>query len=85
MFKPECEQHFAENCGECGAACHELKTPAVDCDHVYPMPEFDEAAAKFLTPAEVRKRWPRYDGPCPNCGQRILSYASLSHFICGDW
>jgi dTMP kinase len=56
------------------------------CTH--PMPAwvtFDVEAAKGLTVAEIRRRWPRYDGPCPKCGMNVIHYASTAHYIDGDW
>lgn len=35
---------------------------------------------------EVRKRWPRLNGPCPKgCGFVGIAYASYAHYIAGDW
>lgn len=84
-YGPDCEQHFTNNCEECANPCHGVSPPDVDCDHVYPLPSFDEDAARGMDPYEVRKRWPRYSGPCPNCGQPIVSYASIAHYVAGDW
>lgn len=34
----------------------------------------------------IRKRWPRLDGECPKgCGYKGIYYASMSHYIMGDW
>ncbi len=65
------------------------RTPA-ECDHGV---QFDEEAAKKLfsenpgTPAqEIRKRWPRLSGECPTgCGFNGIGYASLAHYVYGDW
>jgi len=36
--------------------------------------------------AEVRRRWPRLNGPCPlGCGYVGIYYASREHYILGDW
>jgi hypothetical protein len=36
--------------------------------------------------AEIRKRWPRLDGPCPKgCGFVGIGYASYLHYIMGDY
>jgi len=42
---------------------------------------FDAKAAKGLTPAEIRKRWPRIQ--CSTCN--TLLYASQEHMLAGDW
>lgn len=35
---------------------------------------------------EVRKRWPRLNGPCPKgCGYHGIAYASSEHYVYGDW
>lgn len=34
---------------------------------------------------EIRKRWPRFDGECPDCGKHLIAYASSEHYIFGDW
>lgn len=34
----------------------------------------------------VRKRFPRLDGECPKgCGYRGIYYASMEHYLYGDW
>lgn len=55
------------------------------CDHAAVMPTFDAAAAAGLSVAEVRHRWPRFDGKCPNCGATLLCYASVEHYTAGGW
>lgn len=45
---------------------------------------FDAEAAKGLTSAEVRRRWPRWSGTC-ECGFYGVHYASWEHYIAGDW
>lgn len=36
--------------------------------------------------SEIKKRWPRLDGPCPlGCGYVGIAYASAEHMIAGDW
>lgn len=56
------------------------------CEHpLLPKPAFDEDAAATCSAGEVRRRWPRLDSRCPNCGERVLMYASHKHYIYGDW
>lgn len=55
------------------------------CDHSIATPTFDERAAEGLSSSEIRKRWPRFMGSCPSCGEPVILYASLSHFLEGDW
>lgn len=56
-----------------------------DCKHTCVMPEFNEIEARRLSTAEVRKRWPRFMGICPTCGEQVILYASMGHYIHGDW
>ncbi len=55
------------------------------CKHESAMPQFDEQAAAGLDADEVRKRWPRFFGNCPDCGEQLIAYASFHHYIAGDW
>lgn len=55
------------------------------CDHAATIPAFEQSAAIGLSEDDVRKRWPRFEGECPDCGQRIIAYASTAHFVAGDW
>lgn len=61
-------------------------TYAPPCNHPRtPVPAFDEVAARGLSAEEVRRRWPRGEGPCPDCGVPMITYASGAHFAYGDW
>ena len=55
------------------------------CKHASVQPAFDEDAARDLSSYEVRERWPRFSGVCPECGSRVILYASCLHYISGDW
>lgn len=56
------------------------------CDHVSCIPAFDlEALGSDASSDAVRKKFPRFSGECPECGQFVISYASLEHFLMGDW
>ena len=59
--------------------------PKGDCEHTSVMPEFDDVEARQLSTTEVRKRWPRFMGRCPTCGEQVILYASVRHYIHGDW
>jgi len=38
------------------------------------------------TALAIRKRWPRLSGKCPlGCGYEGIYYASMAHYIMGDW
>ena len=47
--------------------------------------EFDKEAARGLDAQEVRRRWPRFYGECRACGYVGIAYASLEHYVMGDW
>jgi len=55
------------------------------CDHNSSVPEFDEVASFGLEEKEIRRRWPRFFGICPDCQERVILYANEKHFIRGDW
>ncbi len=53
------------------------------CDHGV---TFDEFEAAGLDAYAVRERWPRLYGDCPKgCGFNGIGYASMAHYVCGDW
>ncbi len=55
------------------------------CKHENVAVEFDLEAAKNLTPREIRMKYPRFDGTCPDCKQHVIIYASHAHYIYGDY
>lgn len=55
------------------------------CEHPLTAVTFDEEASKGLSSQEIRKRWPRFHGPCPDCGETMIVYASYLHYVMGDW
>lgn len=57
----------------------------VKCTHPSLVPDFDEVAARGLSPGEVKKRWPRSFGACSGCDFNGIMYASYAHYIAGDW
>lgn len=56
-----------------------------ECAHASVMPTFDQDAASGLSAAEVKKRWPRFMGSCPECGDSVILYHSFAHYLYGDW
>ena len=56
-----------------------------ECCSLLPLPPFDEALARGLSSQEVRKRWPRAAVVCPQCGSKVVLYASMEHLVAGDW
>lgn len=50
------------------------------CKHPKTVPAFDEKAAKGLSAEEVRRRWPRFHGECPDCGASVIGYAVVAPF-----
>ena len=57
------------------------------CEHKKHMPRYDEQHAKRynLTPEQVRRMYPRFDGECSECGRNVTLYGSWLHFLAGDW
>jgi len=57
------------------------------CPHDSIKVEFDEETAnrEKLSDTEIRRRWPRFYGKCPDCGQMLIKYASMAHYVYGDW
>lgn len=63
----------------------ETPDPYNGCDHGV---TFDLEAAQRLNLSswEVQRRWPRLWGRCPKgCGYVGIAYASMAHYIYGDW
>lgn len=55
------------------------------CTHPQCSPAFDGNNVRGMTAIEVRVLYPRFSGVCPDCGQRVIVYASFEHYIAGDW
>lgn len=55
-----------------------------ECDHGV---TYDRSQISAGAPAhEVRKKYPRLDGTCPlGCGYVGIAYASMEHYVMGDW
>jgi len=68
------------------AAMREIQGRAyVVCDHGI---KFDEDMCVRTNPPAnvVRRFWPRLSGPCPlGCGYVGIGYASMAHYVWGDW
>lgn len=58
---------------------------ATACQHLAAMPAFDPVEAHTMDAMEVRRTFPRFYGNCPTCGQQVIVYASLAHYVAGDW
>lgn len=56
-----------------------------DCKHADALVQFSATEAVGLSASEIRKRWPRFYGYCPTCKIQLTRYASLEHYIAGDW
>jgi hypothetical protein len=56
-----------------------------ECKHESVWPEFDEEEAKQHPAFYIRKRWPRFDGVCPDCKETVILYASWAHYVLGCW
>lgn len=56
-----------------------------ECKHSKVMPQYDSVAAKLMTSNQIRTTFPRFSGICPDCGYQGILYASMEHYIAGDW
>lgn len=77
-----------DTCPEHGAPAEREGEGALappECQHPKCIPAFDEAAAQSLNHLEVRNRWPRFCGVCPDCKEQVIAYASTAHYVLGDW
>jgi hypothetical protein len=80
----DAESNFASGLRE---RVRQLKQAALaaddSCDHGL---SFDAEAASGLEAFQVRRRWPRLFGLCPEgCGFNGIAYASGEHYVAGDW
>jgi len=64
---------------------NKFKNAPCTCLHKKHIPKFNKKAAKNLSVADIRKRWPRYFGKCSECNEGVILYASWAHFVYGDW
>jgi hypothetical protein len=60
----------------------EKEPDKVKCDHGV---KFDEELAQNMLVPEIRKVFPRFNGTCPNCSYNGIAYASMAHYVYGDW
>jgi hypothetical protein len=47
--------------------------------------DFYTVLAVKMSVVEVREKFPRFDGVCPDCGAMIIVYVSYLHYLYGDW
>ena len=57
----------------------------LDCPHTPHRPCFNASACAKQTAEQVRASFPRFDGVCTQCAQRVTLYASLEHYQKGEW
>lgn len=89
---PDCGRRWVHVCDEADG-CQWIQmdtniTPAeqVRCAHEKVRPTFDYEASKGLSSHEVRQRWPRFFGECPDCrAPQLILYASKEHYYSGNW
>lgn len=62
-----------------------LKLVKPPCAHAKVMPNYDDKDFEGLDEFEIRKRFPRFHGECPDCGARLILYSSTLHYVMGDW
>lgn len=56
-----------------------------NCEHKNINVPYDPVEAKNMTAEEIKLKFPRFWGNCPDCGQPMIAYASFEHYIAGDW
>lgn len=56
-----------------------------ECKHASVQPKYLDSDFSGLDEHEVRRRFPRFDGVCPECGSRMIMYSSFVHYAAGDW
>lgn len=56
-----------------------------ECTHEKVTPTVTDEQLKGLDAGEVRARYPRFVGKCPDCGTELIAYASRYHYMAGDW
>jgi len=54
----------------------------VGCKHEKCIPDYESGS---MSSDEVVKKYPRFDGICPDCGNHVIVYNSFEHYIAGDW
>lgn len=55
------------------------------CTHDAVAPVVDHEQLSGMSAEEVRSKFPRFCGTCPQCGETVIAYASFEHFVAGDW
>ena len=57
------------------------------CAHASVRPFFDQEAYEMggLSWQQVRERWPRFQGQCPDCGENVIAYFDFAHYMAGNW
>ena len=62
-----------------------METTIKSCDHDSVKVDFDKEKASNMTVGELRDKYPRFHGKCPDCGCDLIKYASIEHYLMGDW
>lgn len=57
---------------------HEVCTPHYDAEQM-------RIDAETMDVLSFQKKYPRFDGNCPDCGVHLISYASYDHYLMGSW
>lgn len=63
----------------------EYEIPANTCTHPQVMPQYRDADFENLSASEIKQKFPRFFGQCPDCGEQVILYSSTLHYIAGDW
>lgn len=57
----------------------------IECDHEKVTPKYKDSDFIGLDEYEIQRKFPRFDGVCPDCGTLLIAYSSTMHYIAGDW
>lgn len=55
------------------------------CTHPKVTPKVTDDELRGLSPSEVREKYPRFYGECPDCKATVIAYGSYMHYLMGDW
>ncbi len=83
--------HFIPCCSPCRSCGDNIVGDITEhekicsCRHLQVTPDFDEDEVYGLDAYEIRKKYPRFEGVCPDCGQQVIVYASAAQYILGDY
>ena len=58
-----------------------LKLVKPPCEHAKVMPNYDDKDFDGLDEFEIRRRFPRFHGECPDCGARLIRVLRIAFWL----